>query len=413
VTIRVSRRELLYVAGAAGGGVTAGALGCGLYARRTSAEAHKEGGPASVPFYGLRQAGVTTAQQKQLQFASFDVTTDRVEELRRLLRAWTELAARMARGATGPDPNSTSSVVDSGETVGLAGARLTLSVAFGPGLFETSFADSGFAGGRPSALVDIPAFPGDRLDLDRSAGDLCVQACADDPQVAFHAVRNLAAVGRGTVVIRWTQRGFRPSALEPQEAAGAGRNLLGFKDGTNNLDPADEERMAANVWVGPEDEPAWMRGGTYMVVRRIRMRLEHWDSVSLEGQERTFGRHKLSGAPLGGEAEADPVDPARLPPDCHILQANPRREGSEAERMLRRSYSFADGIDERFGELDAGLFFICFQRDPRKQFIPIQQRLAENDHLSEYIVHTGSAIFAIPPGVQEGGYIGETLLEDL
>jgi deferrochelatase/peroxidase EfeB len=189
--------------------------------------------------------------------------------------------------------------------------------------------------------------------------------------------------------------------------------LLGFKDGTNNLDPRDEEVMARNVWVGPDDEPAWMRGGTYTVVRRIRMRIEHWDSVSLEEQERTFGRRKVSGAPFGGEAESDPVDPAKLPPDCHIIQANPGTPGSEAERILRRSYSFSDGFDSRFGELDAGLFFICFQRDPRKQFIPIQTRLAENDHLSEYTFHTGSAVFAIPPGVREGEYIGQTLFESL
>jgi deferrochelatase/peroxidase EfeB len=239
---------------------------------------------------------------------------------------------------------------------------------------------------------------------------LCVQACADDPQVAIHAVRNLAALGRGTVTVRWVQQGFRSA---PAAYPKSSRNLLGFKDGTNNLDPTDERLMAQNIWVGPDDEPAWMRGGTYMVVRRIRMRIEHWDSVSLEEQERTFGRRKVSGAPFGWETESDPVDPAQLPPDCHIIQANPRTPGSETERILRRSYSFSDGFDMRFGELDAGLFFICFQRDPRRQFIPIQTRLAENDHLSEYTFHTGSAIFAIPPGVREGEYVGQTLLEAL
>lgn len=407
MTMQVSRRELVYLAGAAGGGLAAGAVGHELFARQKSTEDAEDGRRVSVPFHGTRQSGITTERQSQLYFASFDVTADDVEGVRELLQTWTEAAARMAGGTTG-------AMGDSGEAAGLSPTRLTVSIGFGPGLFQKqSFADSGFSSRKPSALVELPAFRGDRLNLERSGGDLCVQVCADDPQVAFHAVRTLAALGRGIVIIRWMQQGFRPTAVKPGGSVGAGRNLFGFKDGTNNLDPVDEERMAANVWVGPEDEPAWMRGGTYMVVRRIRMRLEHWDSVSLEEQERTFGRHKVSGAPLGGEAESDPVDPARLPPDCHILQANPRTEGSEAERILRRSYSFADGIDERFGELDAGLFFVCFQRDPRRQFVPIQRRLAANDHLSEYVVHTGSAIFAIPPGVQEGGYIGETLLEDL
>jgi deferrochelatase/peroxidase EfeB len=256
-------------------------------------------------------------------------------------------------------------------------------------------------------LVELPKFRGDQLEAARSGGDLCVQACADDPQIAFHAVRNLATIGRGAAVVRWLQRGFR-SARE--QGPLTGRNLLGFKDGTNNLVPRDEPRMASNVWVTPDDQPSWMRGGTYMVVRRIQMRLEHWDAVSLAEQERTFGRHKLSGAPLGASREADPVDVTRLPPDCHIIQANPRVAGSEAERILRRSYSFADGVDEEFGEVDAGLFFICFQRDPREQFISIQNRLADNDHLGEYTFHTGSAIFAIVPGVHEGDYIGEPLV---
>ena len=300
-----------------------------------------------------------------------------------------------------------SSPGDSGEAQGLGAARLTLTLGFGPSLFRRGEDRIGLGRRQPAALVDLPPFAGDQLELERGGGDLCIQACADDPQVAFHAVRNLATIGRGTVVVRWMQRGFRTSRAS---APLTGRNLLGFRDGTNNLDARDPAQMATNVWVGSDDGPPWMVGGTYMVIRRIRMRLEHWDAVSLAEQERTFGRRKISGAPFGGELESDPVVVSAVPPDCHIIQANPRTAESEAERILRRSYSFADGLDSRFGELDAGLFFVCFQRDPRRQFIPIQQRLSQHDHLREYIFHTGGGIFAIPPGIHPGGSIAGKLL---
>jgi deferrochelatase/peroxidase EfeB len=232
-----------------------------------------------------------------------------------------------------------------------------------------------------------------------------VQACADDPQVAFHAVRNLARIARrlGAARPRWSQAGFAGTP-----ASGTGRNLLGFKDGTNNLRGDDAAAMDANVWVGDEG-PGWMRGGTYLVVRRVRAHVERWDESDLDEQERVFGRRKVSGAPFAGTGEFDAVDPAREPRHSHIILANPRRPGSERERILRRGYNYTDGLLPD-GRLDAGLFFAAFQRDPRRQFIPIQQRLAAHDRLNEYIVHTGSAIFAVPPGVHPGAYVGEGLL---
>jgi deferrochelatase/peroxidase EfeB len=402
--MRVSRGRFLALAGATSGGLV---VGTGIGRSLSNGDQVGEGPTAAgarIAFRGEHQPGVTTDPQGHLYLASFDVAADRLDTVRDLFASWTAAAERMHSAL----PTGGSAPADSGETSGLGAARLSLTFGLGPRFFDLNEAGLDLRGVRPPSLGDLPSFRGDRLEPDLTGGDLCIQACADDPQVALHAVRNLAALGRGAVVVRWVQQGFRST---PPADSKASRNLLGFNDGTNNLDPVDQELMARNVWVGPEDEPAWMRGGTYMVVRRIRMRIEHWDSVSLEEQERTFGRRKVSGAPLGGETESDPVDPAKLPPDCHIVQANPRTPGSEAERILRRSYSFSDGFDARFGELDAGLFFICFQRDPRKQFIPIQARLAENDHLSEYTFHTGSAIFAIPPGVRKGEYIGQTLLE--
>jgi deferrochelatase/peroxidase EfeB len=240
-----------------------------------------------------------------------------------------------------------------------------------------------------------------------------VQACADDPQVVFHAVRNLARIGRGAVVMRWSQLGFgrTSSTGRSQETP---RNLMGMKDGTANIRAEDGDAMDRFVWLGPGDDPAWMRGGSYMVTRRIRMLLEVWDRSSLEDQEKTIGRRKYSGAPLGKQQEFEPLGLDRevdgkpvIPANAHVRLASPEVNG---ERILRRGYSFTDGVDESLGELEAGLFFICFQRDPEKQFIAIQRRLGSNDALNEYISHVGSAIFAVPPGARQGGYVGETLL---
>jgi deferrochelatase/peroxidase EfeB len=191
---------------------------------------------------------------------------------------------------------------------------------------------------------------------------------------------------------------------------------MGFKDGTRNIRAEDRDDMERFVWLGSDDDPAWMRGGTYMVTRRIRMLVEIWDRSSLGDQQATIGRHKYSGAPLGGHEEFDPPNLAAeksngtavIPTDAHIRLASP--EFNDAQRILRRGYSFTDGVVERLGELDAGLFFICFQRDPQRQFVAIQRRLGASDALGEYISHVGSAVFAVPPGAGHGGYVGDSLL---
>jgi len=191
---------------------------------------------------------------------------------------------------------------------------------------------------------------------------------------------------------------------------------MGFKDGTNNLKIEDQKLLGEHVWVGESAEPGWMRGGSYMVVRRIRILIEAWDRSPLEDQEATVGRRKVSGAPLGAGTEFDTVDldmksgtgKPVVPDNAHIRLASPV-SNSDA-MLLRRGYSFTDGIDPVTGQLDAGLFFIAYQKDPRKQFVPIQRRLGANDALNEYIRHTGSAVFAIPPGASPGGYVGQGLL---
>jgi deferrochelatase/peroxidase EfeB len=398
----ITRRRLL---GTAAGATAAGAFGAGYLVRGSDGEA--QAAAEAVPFYGEHQAGIATPAQDRLVFASFDVTVNSRSELQALLREWTDAAAHMTLGApAGPNNHSLPAPPDdTGEALGLPPSRLTVTFGLGPTLFDTG-RGFGISEQQPDKLRKLPPLPGDELDPDRSGGDLCVQACADDPQVAFHAVRNLARLGRGSVVMRWCQLGFGRTSTTSRSQS-TPRNLMGFKDGTNNIRAEDTALMNQHIWVGQSDSPAWMRGGSYLVARRIRMLIEVWDRASLGDQQDTIGRIKESGAPLGGQVENDPVKLSKVPVDAHIRLAAPSENGGE--RILRRGYSFTDGMDEDLGQLDAGLFFICFQRDPERQFVAIQRRLGSSDALNEYIKHTGSAVFAVPPGVRPGGYVGEGL----
>jgi deferrochelatase/peroxidase EfeB len=406
-----TRRRLLASAGIGAAGVSLGAGG--YLIGESSAEAQGQG-TGSVPFYGEHQAGIDTPAQDRLHFAAFDLISEDPAQLREMMREWSRAAAEMSAGEMVGDVNDMPLAPpdDTGETVGLLPSSLTVTFGFGPGVFEKR--GLGLESKRPAALQPIPPLPADELNALESGGDICVQACSDDPQVAFHAIRNLARIGRGTVVMRWSQLGFGRTSTTSRKQD-TPRNLMGLKDGTANIRAEDTEAMRRHVWVGGSEQPAWMRGGSYMVTRRIRMLLEVWDRSSLEDQEQTIGRHKYSGAPLGGEDEFEPLplDAEKngkplIPVDAHVRLAS--AQANDGERILRRGYSFTDGVDESLGELEAGLFFICFQRDPAKQFVAIQRRLGSSDALNEYIKHVGSAVFAVPPGARPGGYVGETLL---
>jgi deferrochelatase/peroxidase EfeB len=402
---RLTRRTLL--ASAAGGGIAAAAAGGGFVLGREDESEPAAAVDQTVAFHGRHQAGIATPAQDRLHFAAFDVEEGlRADDLRGLLREWSRAAERMTAGRPVGDANhqTLAPPQDTGEALGLTPAHLTVTFGLGPSLFDGRF---GLAGQRPPALRDLPALPGDELDRARSGGDLCVQACADDPQVAFHAVRNLARIGRGAVTVRWSQLGFgRTSSTSRAQATP--RNLMGFKDGTANLKAEDAEALERHVWVAGDrpGEPAWLRDGTYLVARRIRMLIEVWDRAPLGDQEETIGRHKASGAPLGERDEFATLDVGRLPADSHVRLAAPSTNGGAA--LLRRGYSFTDGLDDRLGQLDAGLFFLSFQRDP-EAFLRVQRRLGASDALNEYIKHVGSGVWAIPPGVRRGGYVGEGL----
>ncbi|MGC4962371.1 iron uptake transporter deferrochelatase/peroxidase subunit [Gordonia sp. DT101] len=417
---RFSRRALL---GGAGVGVVAAAAG-GAIGRATAAE--DTSGTQVVAFRGERQAGIITAAQDRLHFASFDVITDSRTDLIAMLQKWTVAAERMSRGEpTTPDGavglGDYTPPTDTGEALGLDAANLTLTIGFGPGLFGPSASDPdrpdrfGIADRKPAALVDLPAFAAEKIESSRSFGDICVQACADDPQVAVHAIRNLARMGLGVVAVRWSQLGFGRTSSTTQ-SQDTPRNMFGFKDGTANLRAEDTDLLDRWVWVAKEDNPAnaqWMTGGTYLVARRIRMDIEPWDRANLLEQEQVIGRLKGSGAPLGQQNEFDTPDfnvtsygAPMIPRTAHVRLAHPDNQGGV--QILRRGYNFTDGSDG-FGHLDAGLFFIAFNRDTGKQFVPMQQVLSRQDAMTEYLIPNGSSVFAVPPGLRPGEWWGQGL----
>jgi len=417
----VSRRGLLGAAGAGLAGLAAGAAGGFAVARDEANPSPQSAGTRTYPFYGEHQAGILTPVQDRLHFAAFDVITGAREELAQLLKDWTAAAARMTQGLGAGELGPTSGPYaappdDTGEAIGLPPAGLTITFGFGPTLFRKEGKDRfGLASRHPDALQRLPHFPADQLNPQRSDGDLCVQACADDPQVAVHAVRNLARIAFGRAAIRWSQLGFgRTSSTSTSQTTP--RNLMGFKDGTMNLKAEDPAAVDAHVWV-PADADSkgrWLAGGSYLVVRRINMTIETWDRQPLSEQERVIGRTKAEGAPLSGGAEFSHPDfslkgsdgEPLVAADAHLRMVHPSNNGGA--KMLRRGYNFVDGSDG-LGRMDAGLFFLAYVRDPRTHYIPIQMKLGMGDGLSEYVQHTGSALFAIPPGIAQGEHLGHAL----
>jgi len=377
------------------------------------------------PFHGPHQAGIVTPAQDHLYFAAFDIVTDKRAEVEALLRQWSAAAARLTAGQPlGADLGTDVAPVDSNEADGLGPAGMTVTIGFGPGLFVKDGADRfGLAARRPAALIDLPRFNGDQLLPEKTGGDLCVQVCADNHQVAMHAARHLARIAYGVVQMRWAQAGFGAEMRNtiPKQAQ-TPRNLMGFKDGTMNPDPRDAAAMARYVWVG--EEGGWMRGGSYLVARPIRISLEHWDRMKLGFQEQVVGRHKASGAPLGGTHEFEPINLTAadkdgnsiIPENSHVrLGAAQTNDGAQ---ILRRAYSYDNGlaqIAERWPPwrqgmfMDAGLMFLAWQRDPRAGFVKIFENMAKFDMMNQFVTHIGSGLFACPPGAHPGGFVGETL----
>ncbi|BEL06479.1 iron uptake transporter deferrochelatase/peroxidase subunit [Actinoplanes sichuanensis] len=405
---RVSRRRALTLAGVGAAGLAGAAALTQLKnePELTTAASATD----AVAFTGPNQAGIVTPAQDRLHFVAFDVVTKDRDRLIKLLKDWTAAAARMTAGKDAGVIGAVDGIPeappdDTGEAIGLPPSGLTITIGFGPTLFRDASGKDRFAlaAHLPPALEPLPKFTGDTIDDAISGGDIAIQACANDPQVAVHAIRNLARIGMGAVSVRWSQLGFgRTSSTSTGQATP--RNLFGFKDGTRNLKAEETDLLREHLWVQPGDGPDWLAGGSYLVTRKIRMLIETWDRSPLAEQEMIIGRTKGTGAPMGMTGEFDEVDFDSVGADgqpllattSHVRLAHPHTNNNA--RMLRRGYNFVDGSDG-LGRLNAGLFFIAYQRDPRKAFIPVQRSLAANDEMNEYVRHVSTGIFACPPGL--------------
>ena len=392
---KMDRREFLKKAGIGGAGLALGLSGASaFFANKEQGSKNIADGQEEISFYGKHQAGITTPMQKNIYFVVLDLRTTDKNELIQLFKEWTDYSEKLVNGDLVKKDGSNALLPpsDTGETVGLNPYRLTLTF----GVSASFLTKLGLEKKRPKLFRDLPAFPKEQLREQYTGGDIVIQACADDEQVAFHAVRNLIRKGRNKVTMKWSQSGFAAIGDRMETP----RNLFGFKDGTANV--TTEKDFDKVVWADSQD---WMKNGSYMAVRRIIMHLETWDRTNLQEQENTFGRYKESGAPFGKKNEFDEVDLSLLPVDSHV------RLAKEVDLpILRRSYSYSDGIDPKTGQFDAGLLFIAFQKDPDR-FVKIQTNLGADDKMNEYVTHIGSGLFACFGGVKEGGYIGQDLFE--
>ncbi|MER7516918.1 iron uptake transporter deferrochelatase/peroxidase subunit [Streptomyces sp. NPDC126499] len=410
----MSRRRVLGTVGAAGaaGLVIGAAGGAGISASLSDGGSAPGGavplttvGATEVMFHGKHQAGITTPLQARGHLVAFDLVPGAGrKEAAALLRRWSATAKALMAGK--PSTDDTGIALDAGPS--------SLTVTFGFG--RTFFDRTGLAARRPTQLDPLPAFSSDALDPKRSEGDLWVQIGADDALVAFHALRALQKDAAGAARVRWQMNGFNRSAGATARPMTA-RNLMGQVDGTGNPKPTDPD-FDRRIFVpqGATGAQDWMAGGSYAVVRRIRMLLDDWEKLPLEKQEKVIGRRKADGAPLTGGTETTELDLDRIGPDgktvipdnAHSRISAPEQNGGAA--MLRRPFSFHDGIGPD-GTPDAGLLFVCWQADPLRGFVPVQRKLDRGDALSPFIRHEASGLFAVPGGAAEGEYVGQRLLE--
>lgn len=405
----LQRRHLLFGGAAAGVGALA-AVGAQVASatRRPAAPNSSEASEASgaegsngvgvVPFYGARQAGITTAAQAHGVFIALDLkTATNKERLQALLKLLSDDASKLTQGM--------GALADTEGELALRPANLTVTFGFGPRILD--LADPAR---KPSWLKALPAFGIDKLSPEHCDGDLLLQICSDDPLTLAHAQRMLLKDSRSFTTARWVQTGFRRS-YGTEKPGTTMRNLFGQVDGTTNpgIGSQDMERI---VWGHGSVKP-WTQDGTSVVIRRISMNLDKWDKLDRSGREDAVGRDLKSGAPLTGNNEHDEPDFAALNPVgfpviadfAHMRRARP---DNKSQRILRRAYNY-DSVPGPGSVSDSGLIFVSYQADVDQQFVPIQQRLDTLDLLNEWTTPIGSAVFAIPPGCPSGGYVGQDL----
>lgn len=406
----VSRRRFLQ--GTGGAALVGGATGL-FGACSTDGQADGPGAMAHryLDFHGRHQSGITAVHQASSLMAAFAVTASDRSELQDLFRTLSDESARLMAGTPYEDRDPAYPALYTGHLGNPPPpADLSIIVSVGASLFDDRY---GLADRKPVELEQMPFLANDRLDPDRSHGDLLISIASANEDVDLFALRQLMRVTRGDLVLKWMLDGYtRRVEAEPGEAGV--RNLMGFVDGTANLRPEDTSAMDRFVWVADGDgEPAWAIGGSYHVVRVIRMFVEFWDRTRLSEQEALIGRRRANGAPLDGDVETDIPDYAAdpdgeiTPLDAHIRLANPRTVETEDQLLLRKGFNFSRGFDGS-GQLDQGLAFVSYQRSIERQFLPVQTRLA-GEPLEEYILPVGGGFFFALPGVAEGGYFAEGL----
>ncbi|MFC4243452.1 iron uptake transporter deferrochelatase/peroxidase subunit [Gryllotalpicola reticulitermitis] len=408
-TPQIGRRGFLGGLLGAGAGAAAAAAAAAVAGPALSAQAEtkaasgmaEKAGASSYPFHGAHQQGILTPAQRSSVFVAFDATAASRAELQDLFKELTTQARFLATGGTPTDLGPGADESDSG-VVGpqVHADGLTVTMSVGASLFDERF---GLASAKPAKLTTMKDFPNDTLDRSVCDGDILLQLCADNTDTVVHALRTLTTSTRGAMQPRWRQDGF----VSPPRPSGTPRNLMGFKDGTANPKTADTKLMEQLTWVegGSNGEPAWADGGSYHVVRQIRMLVEFWDRVDLREQENMIGRRRDTGAPQTGTAEFDTPDyvhdsegtSIRL--DAHIRLANPRSAVTASSQFLRRPYNYDNGIDVN-GNLDQGLIFAAFNQDLERQFIAVQTRLID-EPLVDYIVPFGGGYFFALPGVKD------------
>ena len=418
---KVDRRSFL-----ARSGVVLGAAGAAAYvdmsrsggaSAATNAAATEAGAAvagtdlsAAEPFTGVHQSGILNPAPAQATLVALDSFAPDTRTLMQALQALSQRAQELTAGGPVPLLEVDAPPPDSG-TLGPDNApdALTVTIGLGSSLFDNRY---GLASKRPRELTPMPTFPVDELDPAQTHGDIMLQICAQHRDTVVHTLRELLRTVRGTFQQRWSIDGFASASRGPTPKSNA-RNLFAFRDGTANPQTTDAKLMDELVWAGA-GEPSWAAGGTYQVVRIIRMHVEFWDRVGLREQENMIGRSRESGAPLGGTDEfEDPrydLDPKgnRIPLDAHIRLANPRTQQTAKQRILRRGYNYHQGFDKA-GELDQGLVFIAYNQSPTRQFVKIQNRL-NGEPMVDYITPVGGGYFFVPPGARNrNDFVGSGL----
>lgn len=398
----LDRRRLLQ-----GGAVALGGAGVGWTAA-SAIEPEAAGGATNAPvvsqplpgnriepFHGAHQAGIATMAQAHLALVGIDLAPGvGRDDLARMMRLLSDDAARLTRGAP--------PLADNEPELADLPARLTVTFGFGPRVMNHLLDGDG--------LAPLPAFGTDALQEHWGQTDVAVQICADDPTTSAHARRMLLKDSAAFGTVRWIQHGFR-NASQMTPVSQTPRNLMGQVDGTVNPAEADPD-FASLIWSNRAD----LNGGTFMVVRRIRMHLDTWDEVDRTSREAVIGRNLDNGAPLSGTREDDTADfgatdSLGLPvidPVSHMALATAQTAG---ERMLRRPYNYTVPDPDQPGGEDSGLIFLAYVADVDAQFNAVQRRLASSDRLNQWITHIGSAVYALPPGAAEGEFVGQHLLE--